>query len=196
MQPPPIDNPQRLVGLYAFDFGEHVSYGYTANEIAVLQNAPEHADGHAYLIVAVDPDGRMAMRGVTLADLHSEEAMVFAHSAAGAAGQSLKKLEELANDTPAPTLIRAVLADWPDFEPPHVVVMSYRQHATHAVSRWLLDIGFDGGDHVSAGAHELAAFREAGLSPKATCDLRTRFDYTSRAAQEVLESVHLPVQRP
>lgn len=196
VDPPAIENPQRYTGLYAFDFGGRISFGYTANEITLLQRTPDHADGQAYLIVSVDPDGRMALRGVKLDELSIEEGMIFAHDTVEAAATSFEQLRELAKTTPVPQPVHVESANWPDHEPPHVVVLSYRSHASSVVSQWLLAVGFDGGDHVSCGVTELAEFRVANPDRISICDLRTRFGYTSRSATEVLESVHLPVQRP
>ncbi len=196
-QPTPvISDPQRYAGLYAYDFDGHISYGYTANETALLKKTPEYAKGQALLIVSVDLEGRMALRGVSLDELSVEEGMIFAHNTAESAATSFDTLRQLADETPVPHPVRVESAVWTDHDPPHAVVLSYRSHASQNISHWLLNVGFDGGDHVSCGIAELSDFRIANPDHITTCDLRTRFRYTSRPEREVLDSVHLPVQRP
>ena len=45
---PPIHNPQRYGGLYVYDFGTHVSVGYTVAELRVLRESDVHRGGTAY----------------------------------------------------------------------------------------------------------------------------------------------------
>lgn len=36
MKLPPLQDPEKYTGLYIFDFGDHISVGYTADEVAIF----------------------------------------------------------------------------------------------------------------------------------------------------------------
>lgn len=83
MKLPAVDNPPRYQGLYLFDFGEWTSLGYTADEIAVLLEDPQYAEGRVYKVHAASPDGQFSLRGVSRERFSQESGMMFYRARAG-----------------------------------------------------------------------------------------------------------------
>lgn len=178
-----------------YDFGDHASVGYTAEEIAVLGRSPAHRDGRAYLIHAVDEDGVLSLRGATEVDLVGEESMIFRHRASPHAVASYEQIVGLAEERPLAALVKIELARHDGRDEAHAVALIYKLHAATVVSSWLIATGFAGGDSVDCGADVLAEYRadvpEAVASGYLACKMR----YVSRGEDEVLASVELSVQR-
>lgn len=195
MRLPRLESPQDYVGLYVYDFGDHASVGYTAEEVSVLKGRRDYADGQVYLIHNVDSHGNMALRGVSAGDMFAEEAMIFAHDEPLSARASYERLREGAVRCPLRCQARMELALFEGHDPPHVVALICRAHAGHAVGAWLLQTGFDGGDVVTGGTGDLAAYRAGNPTPLADCRLACHERYLPRTEAEVLDGVHAPVQR-
>ena len=65
MNLPELEKPEKYVGLYIFDFGDHAGVGFTAEEIAELLESEKYKDGKVYKIHKAYPDGRLEIKGVT-----------------------------------------------------------------------------------------------------------------------------------
>lgn len=195
MNLPKLASPRDYVGLFVYDFGEHVSVGYTAEEILMLRRHPSYGGGRAYLIHAVDEAGRLALRGAGEMDLFAEEAMVFGHDTPASAAASYERLTASAKDRPVSCPVRIESAPWAGGEHPHVVALIYKRHVSAAVSAWLLATGFSGGETVSCGAGALADHRRSAGESVASGYLTCRMGCTSRDESEVLSGVHRAIQR-
>jgi hypothetical protein len=57
MQLPKLRQPDRYVGLYVFDFGDHTGVGFTAQEVAELFESEKYKKCKAYKIHKAYPDG-------------------------------------------------------------------------------------------------------------------------------------------
>ncbi|KPL19897.1 MAG: hypothetical protein AMJ75_12465 [Phycisphaerae bacterium SM1_79] len=67
MKLPELEKPEEYVGLYIFDFGDHVGVGFTAEEVAELLESEKYKDGKVYKIHRAYPDGRLDKELVRLA---------------------------------------------------------------------------------------------------------------------------------
>ncbi len=195
MRIPPLKSPERYVGLFVFDFGDHTSVGYTVEEIAILRRQPKYANGVAYSVQAADESGRMELCGLSAERLCTEEGLIHGYKETDAARLSYDCLQDLAEDHPLPARVRLELAEYHAHRAPHVVVLMYPAYAAGLIGDWLRRSGFDGGDVVTAGASEIASYRASNSLRIASCELPGRIDYTPRDEAEVLADVHLPVQR-
>ena len=74
---PRVDDPQKLAGLYVYDFGEWTTVGYTAEEIAILLEHEIYRDGKVYKIHRASPDGQFELRGVSPQRFNAESGMFF-----------------------------------------------------------------------------------------------------------------------
>lgn len=195
MKIPAIPEPERYVGLYVYDFGTHVAVGYTAAELGVLRDSASHRHGTAYQIYRVSEGGALELRGVLDDRLVSREAMCFLRADANAARRDYESLCVVAAACPLPCVVEMQLATLPQFDPPHVTALSYAACATDALSAWLTRHGGGLGDQVVAGVDVHATLSASESERILSCRLPALLDYQDRQPQDVLRSIHQPLQR-
>jgi len=192
---PALDQPQRYVGLYVYDFGDHASVGYTAREIRYLRESQSHRHGTAYEIYRATDDGVVELRGTLDERLGACEAMCFLRHDAAQARRDYDAYCESAERHPVPCPTEILLARLYDFEPPDVTALLYAASAGTAMSGWLTSAGVRAGDVVVGGIDAHAQLVASGGLRIASRQLRTLIDYQDRSAEEVLRTIHLPLQR-
>lgn len=192
---PPIHEPQRYAGLFVYDFGTHVSVGYTAAEIRFLRESNAYAGGTVYEIYRVDDLGRIELRAVRAESLTAREAVCFLRRDGGAARRDFDMILEAADRNPVPCAVELHLSKLYDFDPPHVTAFSYTAAATTAVARWLCDHTADLGDRVIGGTEALATLASSGGVRIDSRRLEALLEYRDRSSDEVLRTVHEPLQR-
>lgn len=195
MNIPRLDQPERYTGLFIYDFGDHVSVGYTAEEVDVLTRSELHKSGSAYQIYRVTDSGAMELRGIDSVRVGAQEAMLFQFHDPADAAAAFDDLVRLAQDDPLPTPVHAERAMAESMTPPHVIALIYSIYGADAVGRWLQRVGFDAGQEVSVGSDRLQDYRQAGATADESVELSTRLDHRSRSPAEILATVHRPVQR-
>ncbi|HRX85711.1 MAG TPA: hypothetical protein P5572_11900, partial [Phycisphaerae bacterium] len=87
------------------------------------------------------------------------------------------------------------LVDLIDIDPPHAVCLLYTQPASTMVSDWLMAVGFAGGERVIGGPEAERIRAEAGGEPIASVLLPAQIRHVSRSRDEVLATIHEPLQR-
>jgi len=195
MKLPPIPYPQRYIGLYVYDFGARVSVGYTAGEIRVLRESDEHRDGTAYEVYRACESGGLELRGVLDWRLTAREAMCFLRADQAAARTDYELLRRVSERDPVPCAVEMQLARLDAFEPPHVTALSYAAAATSALAAWLAQHARQLGDRVTCGIDVHATLAHSDGVRIVSCRLPALLDYSDRPAEEVLRSVHDPLQR-
>ena len=195
MKMPPLKNPQRYIGLYAFDFGDWVSAGYTAEEVDMLLGSSEYKNGQAYRIYRVDSQDRVELVGISPNDLLGESMMLFASTGEDQARRDYDSLFELARQRPLMCSVEMVLTELSEGEMAFGVGLIYPCHAEKNVSDWLLTGGFTGGESVSGGAEVLQEYRRTANKTLVSCVLDCAEEYKPRAKDEVLSQVREPLQR-
>lgn len=151
MQFPKLNDPQRYIGLYAVDLGDHSAVGLTATEVAELLESENSGIQSIYRIHKVDPDGRIEWLGVPKETFLLEAGMFFYSRDLQAAGEDFCRLCDWANQTPPPARAKIHLARRGDNE--FVVALIYPAEYDDAFSRWLLD-----------GNYRTAGFAEGGTA--------------------------------
>lgn len=192
---PPLDRPQDFVGLFVYDFGHHVSVGYTAEEIGVLRSSPRHTSGTAYRVHRVDEAGRLELQGMLAEQLEREEGLIFTFGDRPRARADYATLQRGAQANPLPCPVKLLLAELETTRREFAMVLSYPAYASEPVSTWLSRLAFEGGDHATGGVAALARFRAAGAATLDSCDLPIQARFSSRPAAKVLATVDRPVQR-
>ncbi len=195
MKLPAIPHPERYAGLYVYDFGTHVSVGYTALEVRMLREAERYRDGTAYEVYRVGEDGTIELRGVLDERLTAREATCFLRVDGAAARRDYDILRGAAKRSPLACLAELQLARLYDFRPPEVTALLYPASATRVIAAWLDDSRFAGGDRVNAGIDVHSAFMQAEGVRITSCRLPALMDYGDRPVEEVLRSVQAPLQR-
>jgi len=195
MKIPPIPHPERYAGLYIYDFGTHVSVGYTVAEIRVLRESDAHRRGTAYEIYRATDRGGLELRGVLDERLTGREAMCFLRADGGAAQQDYDATRAAAKRNPLPCVVDLELAKLYSFEPPYVTALSYAASATTPMAGWLTQHVGNMGDRVVGGTDVHARMTGSDGVRIASCRLPTLIDYRDRSAEDVLRTVDKPLQR-
>lgn len=194
MKLPALHSPEKYTGLYIFDFGDHVSVGYTAAEISMLLDTDQYRDGKVYRIHRATPDGTLELQGVSRSTFVSEDVLIFHQPDEPSARADYEELRRLAGDSPPPCRIRLERSHVTGPPEVHVVAAFFPAESTYEVSAWLNRIGYAGGEYVEGGAEALAGYRSAPVRVLEKCELWPESG-RSRSYGEVLSSTHLPVQR-
>jgi len=192
---PPLDNPQDYAGLFVYDFGDHVSVGYTAEEVLVLRADPRHRNGTAYRIHRVDEQGRLELEALSAERLGHYEGLLFASARQDRARAEYAALLAAARRDPPPCPARIELARRQDADPPFVLALIYPSPASPLIAAWLDRIAFQGGETVTGGLQALTEFRAAAGQTLSSAELPVEPRYAPRSPDQVLGRVRCAVQR-
>ena len=193
MKLPELEKPDKYVGLYIFDFGDHVGVGFTAEEVAELLESERYKNGKVYKIHKAYPDGKLELKGVQAGVFQLESGMFFYSHDLDTAKGDFKRLVGLAVKTSPPCRAKVHLAKYNDDK--FAVAIIYPAEYDDEVSLWLLS-----GEYKIAGAAEGgvgAVQRYYGNEP-AILDRHQLFgksELISRTGEELLASLKLAVQR-
>ena len=193
---PRLTNPQRYQGLYVVDFGDGLSVGYVAAEVAALFDSNRFPQMRAFRIHRALPDGTVSLIQVSKDRFRpgADEALFFLQDSAPAARDDFDTLRDLA-DRHFPCPARLELAEIPGREWPFLTVLIYPVEYTDDVSRFLLSVSYEGGETVELGTHKLAAFRQANPRIIDQMKLTPAPADTPRPLEELLATRHFAVQR-
>ena len=193
MKLPELQKPEKYVGLFIFDFGDHAGVGFTAEEVAELLESEKYKDGKVYKIHRAYPDGRLELKGLPSQTFQLEAGMFFYSSALETARGDFKKLVGLAVGTAPPCRAKVHLAKYSNDK--FAVVFIYPAEYDDEVSLWLLD-----GQYKTSGAAEggiEAVQRYYDYKPEILDrhQLFVKSESISRTGQELLAGLKLAVQR-
>lgn len=193
MKLPELQKPKKYVGLYIFDFGDHVGVGFTAEEVAELLESEKYRQGKVYKIHRAYPDGKLEIKGVPAQTFQLEAGMFFYSGALETARGDFKKLVGLAVGTAPPCRAKVHLAKYSNDK--FAVVFIYPAEYDDEVSLWLLD-----GQYKTSGTAEggiEAVQRYYDYKPKILDrhQLFGKSEPISRTGQELLAGLKLAVQR-
>jgi len=193
MKLPKLEKPDKYVGLYIFDFGDHVGVGFTAEEVAELLESEKYKHGKVYKIHKAYPDGKLELKGVSAQTFQLEAGMFFYCPDLETARRDFKQLVNLAVKTSPPCRAKVHLAKYSGDK--FVVALIYPAEYDDEVSSWLLD-----GEYKTAGAAEggtgaVQRYYDAKLEILDRHQLFGKTELISRTGEELLASLKLAVQR-
>jgi len=193
MKLPELQNSEKYVGLYVFDFAEHTGVGFTAQEVAELLESQKYKDCKVYKIHKAYPDGKLELKGVRAEIFQLEAGMFFYSSELETARRDFKGLVNLAVQTSPPCRAKVHLAKYS--EDKFVVGLIYPAEYDDEVSSWLLD-----GEYKTTGAAEggiEAVQRYYDYQPQILDrhQLFGKSEFENRTGKELLASIKLAVQR-
>jgi len=193
---PHIDQPQRLRGLYVYDFGEWTAVGYTAEEIAILLDHERYRGGKVYKIYRAWPDGRMELRGVPPERFKLESGVFFYRQQEQPARADFQALLAAARQVPPPCRAYVHLADRgaASFQR-YVTALIFPAEYDDEIGQWLLRLAFPGGDLVEGGISHVSNYYAEDKTILERQQLWSRAAIPSRSADQVLASVRQAVQR-
>ncbi len=193
MKLPKLENQDRYIGLYVFDFGDHTAVGYTAEEIAELFESEKFKNGKAYKIHSVYPDGRMELKGVRSEIFQLEMAMLFYSTDRQTAQHNFKQLVAIAVKTAPPSRAKVHLAKYNEGK--FAVTLIYPAEYNDELSRWLLDAQYKTHGAAEAGAEALQRYYDQKPQILERQQLFAKSSFENRTGAELLESVKMAVQR-
>jgi hypothetical protein len=194
MKLPKLQQSDKYVGLYIFDFGDHCGIGFTAEEVAELFESEKYKNCKAYKIHKAYPDGRLELKGVR-PELFQLEAGIFFYSGdLETAKADFKRLVNLAVKSAPPCRAKLHLAKkYSDNK--FVTALIYPAEYDDQISSWLLD-----GDYKTAGAAEggvEAVQRYYDYKPQILDrhQLFGKSENISRSGKELLANLKVAIQR-
>jgi len=193
MQLPELQNPQKYVGLYIFDFGNHTGVGFTAQEVAELLESKNHKDAKVYKIHRAYPDGRLELKGIRAETFQLEAAMFFYSADSKTAQADFKHLINLAVRSTPPCRAKVHLAKYSDDK--FAVAIIYPAEYDDEVSSWLLDGRYKTSSAAEGGTEAVQRYYDQKPEILRRHQLFSQSALTSRTGEELLASVKLAVQR-
>lgn len=154
-----VSEPEKYVGLYVVDFGDHSGVGFTAGEVAELLDSEQYADVKVYRIYRALPDGTMELRGVSGHTFQKESGMFFYADSEGAARDDYDRLLVWAAKQLPPARCKVHLAHWGQT---FVTALVYPAEYDDAISSWLIDGGYRTAGLVQAGPDAVRQYYDHG----------------------------------
>jgi hypothetical protein len=193
MKLPKLQNSERYVGLYIFDFGDHVSVGFTAREVAELLESEKYKDCKVYKIYKAYPDGKFELKGVRAEIFELESGMFFYSPDLDESKRNFKKLVNLAVKTAPPCKTKVHLAKYNEQQ--YVTAIIYPAEYDDEISRWLLDGEYKTQGSAQGGIGAVQKYYDSRCEVIDTHQLFESSSLESRTGEELLASVKLAVQR-
>ena len=193
MKLPKIEKPEKYIGLYVFDFGEHTGVGFTAQEIAELLESEKYKAGKVYKIHKAYPDGKLELKGMRADVFQLEAGMFFYAGSLETAGGDFKRLVDLAVKSAPPCRAKVHLAKYSDDK--FVVALIYPAEYDDEVSPWLLGVDYKTGGAAEGGIEAIQRYYD--YKPQ-ILDRHQLFGQTaceSRTGEELLAGIRRVLQR-
>jgi len=193
MELPKLQKPDRYVGLYIFDFGDHTGIGFTAQEVAELLESEKYRNGKVYKIYKAHPDGRLELKGVRAEIFQLEAGMFFYSDGLETTRADFKRLVDLAVRIAPPCRAKVHLAKYN--EDKFVVALIYPAEYDEEVSRWLLDGGYKTAGAAEGGIEAVQRYYDDKPQILDRHQLFGKVELASRTGEELLAGLKLAVQR-
>ena len=193
MKLPELEKPEKYVGLYIFDFGDHAGLGFTAEEVAELLESEKYMDGKVYKIHKAYPDGRLEIKGVLSETFQLEAGMFFYSSDIETARRDFKNLVNLAVKSLPPCRAKLHMAEYGDDK--LVVALIYPAEYDGEISSWLLDGRYRTSGAIEGGVGAVQRYYDQEPEILEGHQLFGQSETISRTGSELLSSLKLAVQR-
>jgi len=193
MKLPELEKPEKYVGLYIFDFGDHTGVGFTAEEVAELLESEKYKDGKVYKIYKACPDGRLELKGVPNETFQLEAGMFFYSSELQTARRDFKGLVDLAVKSSPPCRAKVHLAKYGDDK--LAVALIYPAEYDDEFSSWLLNGRYRTGGAAEGGVGAVQGYYDRQPEILERHQLFGQSETISRTGTELLSSLKMAVQR-
>lgn len=193
MKLPKLQKPDRYVGLYVFDFGDHAGVGFTAAEVAELLESEKYNNGKPYKIHRAYPDGTLELKGVRPEIFQLEAGMFFYATEIDTARSDYKRIVKIGEQTAIPCRAKVHLAKYADDK--FVVALIYPAEYDDEISGWLLENNYRTAGPAEGSAAAVTAYYDAKPQILERCQLFARPEIESRTGDELFAAAKLAVQR-
>jgi hypothetical protein len=193
MKLPKLQNSDKYVGLYVFDFGDHTGVGFTAQEVAELLESEKYKNGKVYKIHKAYPDGRLELKGVRSEIFQLEAGMFFYETLLDTAKGDFKGLVNLAVTTAPPCRAKVHLAGYS--EDKFVTAIIYPAEYDDEISSWLIEGRYKTKGAAEGGIEAVQRYYKDNPEILECHQLFEKAVLQSRSGLELLANVKLAVQR-
>ncbi|MHC4533175.1 MAG: hypothetical protein ACYS6K_04410 [Planctomycetota bacterium] len=193
MKLPKLQNSEKYIGLYIFDFGDHTGIGFTAEEVAELLESEKYKHSKIYKIHRAYPDGTLELKGVPAQTFQCEAGMFFYSNSLESSRRDFKKLVDLADKITPPCRAKVHLSKYSNDK--YVVALIYPAEYDDEFSSWLLDSQYTTSGEVEGGIGAVQRYFDFELEILDRYQLFAKSELRSRTGQELLSGLKLAVQR-
>jgi len=193
MKLPELKQPDKYVGLYIFDFGDHTAVGFTAQEVAELLESQKYKDGKVYKIHKAYPDGRLELKGVPAQTFQLENGMFFYSKDSETAKKDFRNLTNLAVTHNPPCRAKVHLAQYSTDE--FVTAIIYPAEYNDEISRWLLEADYKTSGLAQGGLDAVQRYYDQNPQILERHQLFGQSELISRTGKELLVNLKRAVQR-
>ncbi|KPK44535.1 MAG: hypothetical protein AMJ65_02740 [Phycisphaerae bacterium SG8_4] len=193
MELPKLEKPEKYVGLYIFDFGDHTGIGFTAQEVAELLESKKYAGGKVYKIHRAYPDGKLELKGVPAETFELEAGMFFYSIDREDSERDFKRLVDLAVTAAPPCRAKVHLARVDDES--FVVALIYPAEYDEEVSSWLLVGDYEASGAAEGGVGAVQRYYDRDAEILDRHQLFAKSQSPSRTGEELLACLKMAVQR-
>jgi len=193
MKLPKLQKPDRYVGLYVFEFGDHVGVGFTAEEVAELLESEKYKDCKVYKIHRAYPDGRLELKGVPAERFELESGMFLYSNNIETGRRDFKQLVGLTVRFSPPCRAKLHLAKYSDDK--FVVALIYPAEYDDEISSWLLDGQYKTNGAAEGGVGAVQRYYDYKPDILERQQLFSQSKFESRSGQELLAALKVAVQR-
>ena len=193
MKLPKLQNSEKYIGLYIFDFGDHAGVGFTAEEVAELLESEKYKDSKVYKIHRAYPDGTLELKGVPAQIFQLEAGMFFYSNALESSRGDFKKLVGLSAAASPPCRAKAHLSKYGDDK--YAVAIIYPAEYDDEFSSWLLDGQYKTSGAVEGGIEAVQRYYDNKPEILDKHQMFTESELRSRTGHELLAGLKLAVQR-
>ncbi len=192
MNLPKTDKPEKYVGLYAVDFGESASLGYTAREVATLLESEKFSDVKVYKVYRAMPDGSMEINGVSNERFQLESGLFFYGLNLEDSEEGFNVIKSFGESTLPPCPVNMQLAQGDQIS---LIALIYPAEYDNEVGDWLNKSGFKGRAAVDAGVSQVQRYVEMDYEIIERHQLWPQSSLEDRSFAELLDCVGLEFQR-
>ena len=193
MNIPKTEKPQSYVGLYAMDFGETSSLGYTATEVARLLESERFAEVKVYKVHRARPDGTMELAGVSNERFQLESGMFFQGLDEASSRRDYETLLSESQKMAPPCRAKWQLAQ--DNKGQFICGLIYPAEYDEEMGRWLTEIGFVTKGVVEAGVSQVQRYHQQDFVVERREQLWANESILDRDLETLLDCVGLELQR-
>jgi len=193
MKLPKLENSEKYVGLYVFDFGENAGVGFTAGEVAELLESEKYRNCKVYKIHRAGPDGQIELKGVPNETFHLEAGMFFYSTDLDAARKNFQNLVKLAEKNAPPCRAKVHLAKYSDKK--FALALIYPAEYDDEISCWLLEAEYKTEGPAEGGVGAVQRYYERKRQILQREQLFGQSSYPSRTGEELFKDLKKVVQR-
>lgn len=193
MNIPKMEKPQSYVGLYAIDFGETSSLGYTAGEVASLLESEIFSQAKVYKVHRARPDGTMEVAAVSRQRFELESGMFFSGLDQASSRRDFETLLSESEKTAPPCRVKWQLAQ--DNKGQFLCGLIYPAEYEDEMGRWLTTIDFITKGQIEAGVSQVQRYYRQGYNIERREQLWPDTSDEGRDLQTLLDCVSLELQR-